>query len=122
MFPANPMKMKVLIIDDEAEIGNLLSSVLGSMGFKAEYQPDLRSGISSFEANMHDIVFLDLRLPDGDGLSLIPRIKEAKSDAAIIVISAHGGLDEKVKAEMWGAKYYLQKPFNSAQIRHALQN
>lgn len=116
------MKPKVLIIDDEEEIGNLLSAVLGSMGFKTDYRPDLRSGISAFEISKHDIVFLDLRLPDGDGFSIIERIKKAKADTAIIIISAHGAIEEKVKAKMLGIKYYLQKPFNSVQIRNALQN
>jgi DNA-binding response OmpR family regulator len=116
------MKQKVLIIDDEEEIGNLLSAVLASMGFKAEYKPDLKSGICAFETNRHDIVFLDLRLPDGEGFSIVERIKKVKADTAIIIISAHGAIEEKVKAKIMGIKYYLQKPFNSVQIRRALQN
>ena len=114
-------KAKVLIIDDEEEIGILLISVLGSIGFKAEHKLSLHSGLSAFELNNYDIVFLDLRLPDGEGISIIPRIREKNADANIIMISAHGGQQDIERAFGMGVNSYLQKPFNMEQIKSALK-
>lgn len=120
MRQVKQMNTKVLVIDDEEEIGTLLTSVLCSLGFIAEHRPNLKSGLAAFESEKHDIVFLDLRLPDGDGFSIIPLLKKRNANANIIIITAHGAQEEKQRAYSMGANYFLQKPFNIGQVQHAL--
>src|SRR5438046_2372726 len=113
-------RRKVLIIDDENEIGQLLSAVLVSLGYTPFHAVTLRTGISAFRNNSFDIVFLDLMLPDGSGFSIIPELQKEQKNADVVVISANDSPEEKQRAKSLGVEHYLAKPFNRQQIENVL--
>lgn len=114
------MKKDILIIDDEREIGFLLNTVFQSIGLESKHALNLKDGLKMFEENGHTHVFLDLNLPDGFGLNIVPRLKETREDVRIIVITAQGSEEVKRDAEALGVDQFIVKPFNREQIISAL--
>ncbi|HVF51822.1 MAG TPA: sigma-54 dependent transcriptional regulator [Pyrinomonadaceae bacterium] len=103
---------RILVVDDEASIRGALELILGEQGH------EVRAASSIAEANAllvggrpFDLVFTDLRLPDGTGIDLLPRIKADAPDTEVILMTAHGSLDITIEAIKRGAYYYLEKPF-----------
>ncbi len=118
-------KYKVLIIEDEINICNLVKTVLETNGYQVIYAQDGSSGKLMFLSHCPDIVILDLGLPDIDGLDFIKSIR-VNSDIPIIVLSARTSESEKVMALDLGANDYITKPFGTnelvARVRATLRN
>lgn len=116
---------KVLIIEDDKSIQNLLRISLKASGFSCELADTGLSGISQALANNPDIILLDLGLPDVDGIEVLGQIRQ-RSSVPVIVISARDQEKEKVSALDSGADDYVTKPFNIpellARIRVALRH
>lgn len=110
---------KILLVDDEKEICQLLSGILQREGFSTSYALSLKEARESLANESFGIVFLDLSLPDGIGYQLIPAIKKAKENAKIIVVSAFDNEKTNVTAE--GADYFLAKPFTKSKIIEGLK-
>lgn len=118
---------KVLIIEDDKSIQNLLKISLKASGYSCEATETGLSGISLFLANNPDIILLDLGLPDIDGTEVLAQVR-ARSAVPVIVISARDQEKEKVAALDAGADDYVTKPFNIPEllarirvaIRHAI--
>lgn len=111
---------KILIIDDELDICILLSSVLKSLGYKTDYAGSVSKGVEKALETKPSILFLDINLPDGKGLDLIPIIKEKNLDPEIILISANEMDEYKEVAEENGVHHFLGKPFSKNDIVEAL--
>jgi CheY-like chemotaxis protein len=112
----------ILIVDDEAEICLLLSSMLKKMGYKTLCAYNLSDGIE--KVKKHDTicaVFLDLHLPDGIGFELMPEIKNADHDIKVIVISAYDSMGERQRASREGVDYFIGKPFDRQKVIEALK-
>ncbi|MBC8045925.1 MAG: response regulator [Fimbriimonadaceae bacterium] len=114
------MKQKILVIDDESEIGLLLSIVASRNGYEAKYSLDLASGAKLLKDYEPDILFLDINLPDGNGLDCIRHFKEQNSNLKIIMISAIDTLVNKQKAIKEGANEFMAKPFDIKQLNTIL--
>ncbi len=116
---------RVLIIEDDKSIQNLLRISLKASGYDCEVSETGLSGLSLYMANNPDIILLDLGLPDIDGSELLSQIRMGSS-VPIIVISARDQEREKVAALDAGADDYITKPFNIpellARIRVALRH
>jgi two-component system KDP operon response regulator KdpE len=116
---------RVLIIEDDKSIQNLLRISLKANGFSCELADTGLSGISLALANNPDIVLLDLGLPDIDGVEVLSQLRE-RSNIPVIVISARDQEKEKVLALDSGADDYITKPFNIpellARVRVALRH
>jgi two-component system KDP operon response regulator KdpE len=114
---------KIVIVDDEAAIRRLLKSALERDGYAVIEASNAREALSALDIDRPDAVLLDLGLPDRDGIELVPLI--AKSDAALLVISAREGTQEKIAALDLGADDYVTKPFDTdevlARVRRALR-
>jgi two-component system KDP operon response regulator KdpE len=114
---------RVLIVDDEVHIRRLLKTALERGGYDVLEATTAREALQAM-AHQPEIVLLDLGLPDRDGLELVPLIKERRS-AAVLVISAREGTDDKVAALDLGADDYVTKPFDTeellARVRAALR-
>jgi len=111
------MEMRLAIVDDEEIVCRRLSHALSREGFQVE---TFLTGGSFLEREMEqpfNIVFLDLRLPDMDGMTLLPRIKSMAPEAEVIMITGHGSLDTAIDAIKGGAYHYAAKPLNLAEIR-----
>jgi len=106
------MKHKILLVDDQAEVRDLLTEALKSRGFEVLEAADGASLKASFTGNQPDVVLLDLRLPDADGLDLLSAIKKNWPETEVIVLSGYGSLESAVEATKRGAFHYVTKPYN----------
>jgi two-component system KDP operon response regulator KdpE len=115
----------VLVVDDEPPITRALSAALTARGYKAEVALDGRRALEAAAVNDPAAVILDLGLPDIDGLEVLRRLREW-SDVPVIVLTAEGAEDRKVRALDGGADDYVTKPFSTpellARLRVALRH
>jgi two-component system, NtrC family, response regulator len=100
---------QVLIIDDDDIISEMLSDMVSLWGHHAETAATLAEGISKARSEPFDVVFLDIRLPDGSGLDALPRIREVPSSPEIIIITGFGDPDGAELAIKNGAWDYIEK-------------
>lgn len=114
----------VLSIDDDSNLQLVISHYLEGDGYKVETANDSVQALEKSDALHPDVVLLDLVLPDGEGLALIPQIK-SKNNAAIIVVSGKSDTTEKIVCLEMGADDYMTKPFEmrelSARIKAVLR-
>lgn len=103
---------KVLIIDDEKQILDSLSSILRDDGFQVYTAREGREGLKLFDAVRPEIVLLDIWMPGLDGLQVLKMIREKEKDAVVIVISGHGTISTAVEAVKMGAYDFLEKPLS----------
>ena len=116
------MSMKLLVIEDEFEINDLISHFFKSEGFIVESAYGYREALYKIVEFEYDCVLLDLNLPDGDGLHLIEKLKKIGSKACIVVVSARDALDDKVTGLDLGADDYLAKPFSMAELNARIKS
>ena len=106
----------VLIIDDDELMCDMLCDLIGSIGHKADFALTLTEGINRAETGDFDVVFLDVRMPDGNGLDALARIKTLASAPEVIIITGAGDADGAEIAITNGAWDYLQKPILPEEI------
>jgi two-component system OmpR family response regulator len=102
---------KVLIVDDETEIGDLLAYALEFAGFDVNVVTDGASALSATRSWEPDIVVLDVMLPDADGFTLFARLR-AVTDRPIVFLTARGRAYERERGLRLGASDYITKPFD----------
>jgi UDP-3-O-[3-hydroxymyristoyl] N-acetylglucosamine deacetylase len=107
---------KILIIDDEEDILNTLSSILEDEGFTVSKAMDGKEGLAIFEREKPDIVLLDVWMPELDGIQVLKRIRKRDKDAIVIVISGHGTISTAVEAVKVGAYDFLEKPLSIEKV------
>ena len=119
------MKPKVMVVDDEAVIREFVKSCLED-GYEVTEAADAATLKSFFGAIQPDIVLLDLKLPDADGLTLLPQVKKNWTEAEVIVLTGHGSIEVAVEATKRGSYYFQPKPFDCStlklQIERALEH
>lgn len=111
----------ILIIDDDPEVCTTMESMITRMGLSCSTAASLTQGLEKLEAHDVDVVFLDVRLPDGDGLAALPRIKDAPSRPEVIILTGQGDPDGAELAIQGGVWDYLVKPSPVKQTRLTLQ-
>src|SRR6056297_1587776 len=114
--------MKLLIVEDNEKLVNEIASFLHENNFITEYALTFAGAKDKIEIYKYDLVILDLGLPDGDGLELIPVIKSMNAETAIIVLTAKDALDSKVKGLEYGADDYLTKPFHKSELNARIRS
>jgi two-component system NtrC family response regulator len=107
----------VLIIDDDKVICDWITSVVTRLGHHAVSTHSLRQGLRKAQSEPFDAVFIDVRLPDGSGLEMVPKFKAVRSSPEIIVITGLGHPDEAELAIKSGAWDYLEKPASFEAIK-----
>src|ERR1039458_9824808 len=109
------MKSKVLVVDDQADIRSLLVLVL-----KGQYdvaQADSGAALQKcFSQEAPDVVLLDVKLPDANGLDLLPQIKKRWPDTEVIVLTGHGTISMAVESGRRGAYNFLSKTFENEKL------
>src|SRR6185437_6369849 len=103
--------MRILIVEDEKRIQDFLSRGLESAGYAVDVAGDGATAVEFVHATEYDLVILDLMLPDMDGLAVLEKIRNRKVSPPVLILSARGGLDDRVKGLEQGADDYLVKPF-----------
>lgn len=106
----------VLVIDDDPLIRKTLSSYLSKKGFEAVAAEDGEEGIQKYEEYIPDLVILDIRLPDVDGLEVLGRIREKNPNASIIIMTAYDDMKTTIEAIKLGAFEYLVKPLDYVEL------
>ena len=99
----------ILIIDDEEKLRNLLARIVKSEGFEVLEAPDLKSGFKKLEQNNIDVVLCDVKLPDGNGVDFLEKIKSSFPLVEVILLTAFGKISDGVKAMKNGAFDYIVK-------------
>ena len=108
--------MKLLIIEDEHSLQELMTKVLKQEGYVVENAMDYDSAMGKLGVYSYDCVLLDINLPGGSGFDILEHMKKAGNRSNVIVISARDSLDDKVKGLELGADDYLAKPFHMAEL------
>ncbi|MBU4304986.1 MAG: sigma 54-interacting transcriptional regulator, partial [Candidatus Omnitrophica bacterium] len=108
---------KILIIDDEPEIGWIFSKILGEEGYEITCVQTGKSGLAKLTDNLPDLVFLDLKLPDKDGIHILEEIKKARPGTIVIMITAHETIHTAVAAMKRGAYDYIPKPIPNERLK-----
>ncbi|MCP4715301.1 MAG: sigma-54-dependent Fis family transcriptional regulator [Deltaproteobacteria bacterium] len=101
---------RVLIIDDENVMCSMLASVLEDSGHEADSAYTLKSGLELAYAADYDVVYLDVHMPDGNGLQMLPQIKDSPSEPEVIIMTGMGDPDGAELAIKSGAWDYIEKP------------
>ncbi|MFP4083173.1 MAG: sigma-54-dependent transcriptional regulator [Candidatus Aminicenantes bacterium] len=106
----------ILIIDDDPLIRKTLSSHISKQDYEVILAQNGEEGLLKHQQNFPDLVILDIRLPDMDGLEILRRIKEEKGDAVIIIMTAYDDMKTTVEAIKLGAFEYLVKPLDHVEL------
>ena len=109
------MKAKVLIVDDDAGVRELLVTVLEDY-YEVSEAADAAALQKFFPQDPPDVVLLDVQLPDGSGMDLLPQIKKHWADTEVILLSGHGTITMAVEAGKRGAYTFLSKPFETEKL------
>jgi two-component system KDP operon response regulator KdpE len=113
--PEDPQRTRVLVVEDDPNIVDLIRSNLAVRGFDTVVSTDGSRAMQLLETEQPDIVLLDLMLPEADGFELCRQIRE-RSAVGVIVVSARGGERDKVTALNVGADDYMTKPFSIEEL------
>ena len=103
--------MRVLVIEDYEPLCDTLAQGLREAGFAVDATRDGEEGLWYAQTNDYDVIVLDLLLPGMDGLTLLRRLREKGQDTHVLIITARGELDDRIRGLDLGADDYLVKPF-----------
>jgi two-component system response regulator PilR (NtrC family) len=110
-------RKSVLVVDDEADIRELLVLTLSRMGVDADSASSVEEATAALKSRPYDLCLTDMRLPDGDGLAVLRHISENYGNTPVAVITAYGSTQNAVDALKAGAFDYLPKPIKLEQLR-----
>ena len=102
---------RVLVVEDEKRIADFLGRGLESAGYLVSIVHDGTSALETLHAVAHDLVVLDLNLPDMDGLKVLEKIRNRKVSPPVLILSARSNVDDRVQGLESGADDYISKPF-----------
>ena len=103
--------MRVLAVEDEKELARLLKNNLAQRGFVADIAGSVAEAEACLEAAQYDLMLLDRRLPDDDGLALLRRLRARENSIGVIVITARDAIEDRIEGLNMGADDYVVKPF-----------
>lgn len=112
---------RILIVDDDDAIRRTLELHLADKGFAVITGADRASGKEQWDRHEPDIVILDLKLPDGDGISLLDQQVQAGSEAIVIMVTGHHDMENAIRAMKSGAFNYIHKPLDIDELDAALK-
>lgn len=108
--------MKILLIEDDMDLGNGVRIVLSDQGMEVVWVRQLSDASRHLASDVFDLILLDLGLPDGDGMHLLARIRRDKKTVPVIIFSARDSIEDRLNGLDGGADDYLVKPFVLAEL------
>jgi DNA-binding NtrC family response regulator len=102
----------LLVVDDEPSILTTLQKALTLEGYAVDVAGGVRVADEKLKKRAYDLCLFDVTLPDGDGLSLLERMRAGKNDTPVIMMSGHATIDTAVRAVKVGALNFLEKPLH----------
>ncbi|GAB6908363.1 Acetoacetate metabolism regulatory protein AtoC [Desulfosarcina cetonica] len=112
--------LKVLIVDDEAYIRETLEMILIEKEYDVITAKDGKSGIETFQNEKPDIVILDIRLPDINGLDVLKQMKKLNRNINVIMITAYHDMETTIQAMRYQAQEYIHKPIDANELDFAV--
>jgi DNA-binding response OmpR family regulator len=106
----------ILIIDDEPNLRRSLGLILQRVGYTITTASNASEAMQLLQAGAYDLAFLDIKLPDENGIQLLPKIKDLYPDMPVLILTAHATLDTAIGAVRLGARDYLLKPIDPESI------
>ncbi len=108
--------LRVLVVDDEEVIRDVLATLLEREGWHVTTASTAGRALTLFEADPHDVVLLDLMLPDRSGLDLLRDMRRRDPDAVIVIVTAYSSIEGAIVAMRDGAFHYIPKPFQNEEV------
>jgi len=108
--------MRVLLIEDDAEAATFLVKALKEAGHVSDHAADGETGLSLAETQIHDVIIVDRMLPKLDGLSVISKLRADGVQTPVLILSALGAVDDRVKGLRAGGDDYLTKPYAFSEL------
>jgi two-component system response regulator PilR (NtrC family) len=107
---------RLLIVDDEKSLRDMLSVLFHKQGFEVLSAANYTEGVAAAVRNSPDVILCDIKMPDGNGLDLLSRVREEGLPTPVIMITAHTSTEDAVEAMKRGATDYISKPFNNDEL------
>jgi DNA-binding response OmpR family regulator len=103
--------MRMLLVEDNERLANLVTRGLGEAGFRTDVLPTVAEARAALAGTRYGAVVLDIGLPDGDGIEFLRELRSGGNATPVLVLTARGGLKDRVSGLQAGADDYLPKPF-----------
>jgi two-component system, OmpR family, response regulator len=113
--------MRILIVEDDQKIASFIEKGLKAAGFAVDHAPDGEEGLHLALTEPYDAAIVDVMLPKRDGLSLIEALRKEKVNMPVMILSARGSIDDRVKGLQIGSDDYLTKPFAFSELLARVQ-
>ena len=111
----------ILIIDDEPNLRRSLGLILQRAGYAITTAANATEAIHLLQAGAYDLTFLDIKLPDQNGIQLLPQLRTLYPDMPVLILTAHATLDTAIEAVRLGARDYLLKPIDPENILNRVE-
>lgn len=108
--------MRILLVEDEPEMARLIASLVAAIGLTVDHVSNLADAREATAQHAYDLLLLDRRLPDGDGVSFLPTLRATRPGARVMLLTAMDALNDKVSGLEAGADDYLTKPFQGEEL------
>ncbi len=118
---AQRMKLRILVIDDDEDICLYLREFLSREGYRVTTVTKAREALPEIKDGRHQIVLLDVRMPEINGIELLRQLRAIDSDVCVIVMTAYPSVESAVDTMKADAFDYLRKPFDLEQLRSVIQ-
>ena len=122
------MAIEILIVDDNADIRNILNELIIDAGYKTRLAANYNQALAEIDKKMPDVAILDVKLDkgDNDGIELLSHIKSKNKDVPVIIITGHANVEMAVNSLKHGAFEFIEKPFDQTRllnfIKRAVEN
>ncbi len=113
--------MRILLVEDDAKIASFIVKGLKAAGYAVDHAADGEAGLHLALTEPYDTAIIDIMLPKLDGLGLIERMRKEKSRIPVIILSAKGSIDDRVRGLQTGSDDYLTKPFAFSELLARVQ-
>ena len=111
-----PLARKVLVVDDEAVVVNSIRKILTRKGFSVEEAFTCKDALAQVFSHDYDLVLLDMRMSDGNGMDVLQRIKAKRPELRVVIVTGYASIDTAVEAIQKGASDYMPKPFTPDEL------
>jgi two-component system, OmpR family, response regulator len=113
--------MRVLVVEDDSKIASFLVRGLKEAGYAVDHAADGETGLALAEATAYDSLIVDVMLPRLDGISLVKRLRAARSPVPVLFLSARSSVEDRIKGLQSGGDDYLTKPFAFSELLARVQ-
>lgn len=112
----------IYIIDDEQQICESIKMILEYVGYNVDYSTSAIQGINNLLENKYSALLLDIQMPEMNGFEVLQKVKEKQKELSVIIISAHGNVENAIKATKLGAFDFIEKPIDREKLIISVRN